>query len=308
MTNDMPEHIQRILTSSLLQFIDAGEGVDSTFVDVSPEVARYIMKYRNPHNRSLRTRDVEDMKRDMRRGKWPLNGETAKFDYDGNCLDGQHRLTALGSLDPVDLKDGVLKLLIVSGLEPEAQESIDKGIKRTHGDALRLRGITDPNNVAATVRKAIAWERGDYRFSSNVKPTFSEVSEFLDAHPEVLRSTQIGSRVRAAFPYVPTSVVGVTHYVCSKIDEETAVWFFQRLEDGADISKGHPVLTLRKRLMKEKGLTMAVKDGDDGKKLVRHSVSPWVYVTYIIAAWNAVRRGDDLSLITINPNKVLLPE
>jgi hypothetical protein len=288
MTDDQYDADLKILNSPLLRFID-GDEVAFQIIPVTPAQADFIMRRRNPHNRVLRPDAKASLCRDMENGHWHMNGETTKFDVDGNLLDGQHRYGALAvaRVPSVDF-------LVVRGLEPQTQDTMDGGIKRTNADVLRLRGDTEPNVLASVVRKAWLWDQGDYRFGAAIKPTVSELLRYLEEKPQLYRSTEIAVRTRRHFPFLPQSVTGVAHYIFSEIDVETAVWFFQRLADGANIDVGHPVHTLRQRLISEREGT---------KRLYTDR-----YMMYLIRAWNAARRGEPLEKINSpRDNKMVMP-
>ena len=83
-----------------------------------------------------------------------LNGETVKIASDGTILDGQHRLYAC-------IQAGVpFETVVIRGLPPEAQDTIDTGMARKFADQLALRGEVNTPLLAAITRWAMRWLRG----------------------------------------------------------------------------------------------------------------------------------------------------
>jgi hypothetical protein len=245
-------------------------------VTVTPELAEKWLR-QNTHNRPLRKRAIADYSRDMAAGKWLQNGEALKFASDGTLLDGQHRLYAV-------VKAGVpVTMLIVTGLPPETQETMDAGRKRTTADAFGLRGEANATVLAAVLKRVWLWDQGDYKFGQSYIPTTAECASLLKERPEIHRSVEIAVRVHQTFRYLPQSVTGTAHHLLSRIDTGEAVWFFARVGDGAELPAGHPVLTLRTRIMTDKAENRSIPD--------------FRYMAYLIRAWNAVRDGRSLGRI-----------
>lgn len=236
---------------------------------------------RNVHNRPVRKNKVASYARDMKAGKWALNGEAVKFAMDGVLLDGQHRLHAV-------VAAGVsVQMLVVSGLANETQSTMDSGVKRTTGDAFGLEGKKNAQNLAATLKKIWMWQQGDHKFSANSNPTTAECADLLLRHPEIHHSVEVAIHIRTTFRPLPPSIVGTAHFVLSQVSPEEADVFFARVSDGAGLQPGHPILTLRSRVTNE--------------TLSGASVHTYQRMAYVIRTWNAVRDGRSLTRIQQGP-------
>ncbi|MFF5422127.1 hypothetical protein, partial [Streptomyces misionensis] len=196
---------------------------------------------------------------------------------DGIVLDGQHRLHAVVEAD-VDVM-----MVVVSDLPMEVQETMDTGSRRTTADVFGLRGKTNAQTLAAVLKRVWLWDQGDRKFAKNQSPTNAECAQLLDKHPEIHRSVEIAARTYLTFRGLPKSICGTAHHILSRIALDEAVWFFARVGDGADLPVGHPILTLRNRIM---------TDRSDRKNIPEH-----LYMAYVIRSWNAVRDGRDLGRI-----------
>lgn len=62
-------------------------------IEITPEVARVYLK-QNTNNRNLIKRKLAQYAKDMKEGRWVLNGEPIQFDDSGELINGQHRLNA----------------------------------------------------------------------------------------------------------------------------------------------------------------------------------------------------------------------
>jgi hypothetical protein len=255
-------------------------GMQCQIVEVTPALAEKWLR-QNTHNRSVRERVVLAYARDMEAGRWAENGEAIKFAADGTLLDGQHRLNA------VTLSGVTVQMLVITGLANSSQETMDAGSKRTASDAFGLRGEVNFAILASVAKRVWMWDQGDTRFTGTA-PTTAECAAVLDERPDLRRSADIASRVRQAFKPLPPSIVGTAHHLFTRIDGPEAVWFFQRVADGAELPKGHPILTLRSR---------SVSDAADGR-----NNRPDRHMAYLIRTWNAVREGRSLARIIQAPD------
>lgn len=255
------------------------EGPSYNIVDVTPELAEKWLT-QNTHNRNLRETAVQAYARDMTAGNWAENGEAIKFAKDGTLLDGQHRLKAV-------VQAGVtIKMLVVTGLEHQAQETMDDGRKRSLSDALALRGEQNAVTLGAVLRRTLMWQQGKYRNTGTYTPTNTECLTFLQQHPEARDSANIAKHLRAPTK-LPSSVLGLTHWVFTRIDAEDSSWFFDRLGTGANLEQHHPILTLRKRA------------GEMEKESGR--VPEDVLLAFVIKTWNAYRNGEQMKLLRFRP-------
>lgn len=107
----------------------------------------------NTHNRAINQARVRQFASDMADGRWMENGESLKFDMNGTLQDGQHRLWAVIESDTSQ------PMVVVRGLFPEAQDTMDIGASRTTGQILRLNGQTNPNFAAAVAHLLLRWDR-----------------------------------------------------------------------------------------------------------------------------------------------------
>lgn len=246
--------------------------------DITPELAAKLLQT-NTRNRNLNAKTVAAYARAMARGDWMVNGEPFyKMDSDYRLADGQHRLAAV-----VQAGVTIRGMLVVTGLDPRAQDTMDSGRKRTAADALSIHGMGNANVLSAVARRVWMWDRGNYKFTNTESPSTAEVLEVLSAYPSLARSAEVGTRTNGHYRPAGATVTGVAHHLFHSVEEGLTAEFFAQLATGAGLTEGHPVLTLRSRLVRDKVM---------GKALT----TP-LALAYYIRCWNALREDRPLSVI-----------
>lgn len=260
---------------------------------VTPAVAKAWLGY-NWRNRNQRETGKRDYSADMAEKNFAINGTTITFSRplgagededvpEGKpvLMDGQHRLEAcVRSKTP-------FVTYVAYGIDPDVRPTIDSGIKRIFADALQMRGEQNSAVLAAVIRKVHAWQNGDCHLTmKKVTATHTQMNEFFREHPEIRRSAQIASRSHHEFHLTTgqslrQSVVGVAHWLFVQADESLAPEFFARLGDGAEMPLSHPIMALRRRLVKDQ----TVKKQVHTRREIPY-VPDWAQLCYYIRTWN----------------------
>lgn len=252
---------------------------------ISPGEAAQMLK-RNRLNRPTKDRTVAAFARDMKRGRWLLTGEAIKFNTKGELVDGQHRLKAIiRAATPV-------RLMVVWGVPVEAQAVMDSGVKRSANDQLAMRGVKNSTILTAAARLALTEPRAgfvtdDTRIES---PTNTELTEFIDAHPEIHRAAELA---RGYYPSIDCqpSVLALAWMRFAVIDFEACSTFFHSVANMTTDGPGDPRLALARRLqnMRREGTRRT------GPMLLG----------LVFRSWNAWRRGKQLQTL---PTTASIPE
>lgn len=244
---------------------------------VTPEQATEWLETRNTNNRRIRKNQVQQLARDMAEGNWLLTGDSIKFDKNGVLRDGQHRLAAI-------VESGIpAQLLVVRGIEPEAQSAIDIGSRRLAYDALKLRGVEgDMKNAAAIARSVFMYDNARV-------PTHLETIKFVEDHEEELAdAVTVSEMVRRSGQLTGGSFYGAAYYLLARINRAAAGDFFEKLASGVELEKGSPILLLRRHL--SKGLPYGFGRG------------AWHFrqnFGVVVHAWNAWRDGKELQQMRV---------
>lgn len=124
------------------------EGITFEVSVVTPEKAQEVLNKHNGINRRINDAHVKALARNMARNTWLFNGDTIRFDVDGNLIDGQHRLSALVMFGKP------LPMLIARGFKRNVINTIDQEVKpRNLCDLFTMEGVKDARNVASIVQR-----------------------------------------------------------------------------------------------------------------------------------------------------------
>ncbi|WP_280265246.1 hypothetical protein [Nocardia wallacei] len=243
---------------------------------------------RNTNNRTIREKKVRAYHLEMIEGRWKFNGEAIKFDTDGNLLDGQHRLAALARTAGTGL---AFPMLVIRGLPPDTQVTMDQGVKRTPSDQLELRGIGANNAqlIAGGIRVLEQWLEGSLstgrdrtRMSGLSAPKVVEWAERHPQHVEVIKlyASRGITRIKAR-PSVTAAVAVRFH----EIDPDDCARYFDGVLTGAGLALDSPILALRERL--------------DRIRTNKVQTSDWEFLALFVITWNAFRRGRPLTKVQL---------
>lgn len=264
-----------------------GENVEFMYPSVSihieriyPSVAKEMLKT-NTHNRD-RYRNA--LKKVIEQGLWKLNGATIVWSNEGILLDGQTRLQACVDSDkPIDV-------IVVRGINPNAQMSMDTGKKRSVVDYLKLLGYKNASCVGAigTALQRVdisGLQSASYKGNgsdSTVEQTVEWIVNNYDAR--ILRVYPYADKTRRAIRGISTGIIAAIadDLLRNGVSHDDVRDFFEQLAGSKEPCQ--PVRMLRDRLMKnayEKGARL-----------------PTDYIAaFIIKAWNAYITGAELKFL-----------
>lgn len=250
----------------------------NSHVTITPRMAKkWLLK--NRANRPLSQARVEYYADMMRRGQWELNGDTIRFDEDGNLIDGQHRLAAC------ILCNTSFVSYVVTDLPKSAFDTIDQGKSRSHGDVLAAAGEKHYTTLAGAL--AILLRLKDPNFNI-YKKNPKDLKALLGKHPGLRACVEV-SRANGASKVLRPTVGGALRYVFGLADKARADLFFDRLVSGESLTKDMPEYVLRQVL-----LTRPIH----GAKL-----SLFATTALTVKAWNAALTKDPLKMLKLNPGE-----
>lgn len=241
------------------------------FFILTPKIAAYWLREFNTHNRSLRDRGASSLVIDLVTAGWDLNGDTICFSADEIMIDGQHWARAVA-------QSGIpIPIILVTGLESVAQDTIDTNMKRTFADALRLAGESEPGRLAGVTAGVCRWKAGQMRSGGRTNLSVNVLKRVLHDHPEIRESIPVIRRVSKKIGSMPQSMIGLSWWLFNGISPEDCADFFTKLVYGAGLEETDPIWVLRETL-------------EDNAKAKRKLSSP-EFLAYVIKAWNAYREG-----------------
>jgi hypothetical protein len=203
-------------------------------ITITPKLAAEWLK-KNPCNRPLHRRTVEQYKATLARGEWKVNGETISFDITGRLLNGQHRLTAV-------VESGhPLRTLVVKGVESDVFSTLDNGRNRSAADVLAVVGHKHSAVMGTAARTILTMQSG------RDKPTNAQIAQCVAAHPvmELWASRFASSRVARGMPGMCVGVVTLMEELHGR---EVADTFWAKAVEGVGVEKFDPEYHLRARI------------------------------------------------------------
>lgn len=252
---------------------------------IGPDEAADLLA-KNTHNRPLNPRKVSQLAGAMSRGEWRFNGQSIAMGREFG-LDLQHRLSAV-------IESGVAQLfLVVRDLDDSVQDTIDIGTNRSLADILALSG--EPPATARVLMGALAlvyplhhYGRLSVSGDSRPYPTKQQLVDFLNEHPRLRASAEVGQSARKSPIKYPAALAAALHFEMTGRHGTLADAFWARLADGADLPQNHPVALLRDLLI-----------ADLAKRKGRLSASP--RAAYTIKAWNLFVAGKTAPFLRYAP-------
>jgi hypothetical protein len=223
--------------------------IETRYVIITPSFANYLMKHRNPRNRKINKTRVNLFTNSMLNDKWRFNGDTIRFDYNGDMLDGQHRLLAIINSN----KSQVVTL--ISGLDPSVFDSIDVGGKRSGSDTLSVNNVPSPTLTASVVKFIFAFEHNKYSANRNTVRNLAndEIHQYYTALNDVDASVRfVGKMVKRGQHLLTPSMLGGLHYILAQNDVDNANDFLEKVYLGTNVDEDSYIYSLRNKLVKAK--------------------------------------------------------
>lgn len=256
-------------------------------VVVTPEVAQHWVDDTIKRNRTRVESRVTMYARDMENGAWDFNADPIRLDVHGNLIDGQHRAKAV-------VKAGVPELfLLVTGLPPEAQITMDSGRPRSVADMFGIKEETNTNMLASITRRLALFKRGVPATGGGVQLSKTEHMGFLDNNPQVRRAVEVGKLAAQQRVPVAPSVLGAAYFLCAEVDREAAETFFVtnliKSMGISDTDEYHPARTLLRRFRAE---------ASGGGERIESELA----FRFILQAWNAWREKRSLQRMMTPPH------
>jgi hypothetical protein len=182
----------------------------------------------NTKNRTLSQQRVTAIADAITRGEWKIDGNPLKKSKAGRLLDGQHRAAAI-------VRAGIpVPVLLIDGLDDDAQLVVDSGKSRTFEDYLTIQGLRNASALSGVTRLLWKWRNGVLAtvgggFDKRLFATNTHLWELYCQEQEAI--TEAVSIARRVIQQVKMSraVAGVAWMILRDIGEDDAEDFFQQL-------------------------------------------------------------------------------
>lgn len=259
-------------------------------VRVTPEAAASLLE-RNTLNRHPKANAIERYAKSMREGKWRVTNQGLGISRSGVLVDGQNRLMAC-------IEAGVpFETVLSTGMDDEARDVVDVGVRRSLGDSLRMAGYTNAVALAGGVALRMRYEQivksgQAWTQARSMMVSHDEALAYAKDHPELVDHTATAWVIRKAFIRVPISVIVAFESLAYEHDPYKAEEFRNGLVTGANLEMGDPRLVLRNYLMRREE---RYKKGRDAMHLLG----------IFIKAFNDFVNDDKRELITLKDTEAM---
>lgn len=250
---------------------------------ITPAMARQWLSS-NTSNRPISARIAASLAREIKEGKWLVNGDTIRFNTEGNLIDGQHRLRAV-----MDSNTSI-QSWVAFNVPDEAYVTIDRNRRRTMADDLAVMGELNGRDLSTALTLLYGWEVGSINaLRSKLRiANINAIMPILDANPGLRDSVSrfangnTGPRISKV---MSRGMAAFLHYLFSQKDRDLADHFFNQLETGHNLEGTEPVYILRERLREVKSKGMRLNNP--------------AIITLAVKAWNATRENKPMQRLHI---------
>jgi hypothetical protein len=174
---------------------------------------------------------------EMARGRWWENGQPIILNGE-KMINGVHRSHAI-------IQSGVtLPFVVVQGVDPRANRTMDIGKPRTLDQMLELEGHHAPKQLAEAINWLIGYEKGQ-RLGAARKFTVLDKFDLFFKHPglEVV-AKEYTIRVPGK-GLLNQGLYACAHYLFKQKSPEDAAEFMRQVVGGENLQKGDPAYTYR---------------------------------------------------------------
>lgn len=217
---------------------------------ITPELARHYLK-RNKTNRDVKEDNLTKITNDLANGNFKLSHQALAFDWNGNLIDGQHRLMA------VIESNTSANMYVAYNCDPENFTIIDCGRSRTTSDVLKRAGASSYSTIAAAIR-LILWAsvryaankaKGTVKLRKHYTITNSETVKFFEEHKNIIQilNVKTGHLRHLNQSLLPSAAIAFL-FLANTIhgDYSVAYEFLERVASGANLQPGSVELAFLK--------------------------------------------------------------
>ena len=229
----------------------------SEIVKISPELAESWM---GAKNRTLRMGAVSKYKEDILNGNWKLTHQAIAIDWNGNVIDGQHRLKAI-------IMSGISVVMMVTfDADPNTFDILDSGVGRTASDALFITGMAPRTSkiVCAIIPLITNYEASGSLNNGHQGKKYGSITpfvkDFISANPDVIKSAEYGQLLPYRNNLLKQSSACFLHYLISKKYDNASI-FLDKVLVGDNVQAGSIEFELRRILIASKTSSKSITPG-----------------------------------------------
>ena len=260
-------------------------------INITPSMAAGFLK-NNPMNRKLKKRIVASYAVAMKNGDWKEDSpEVISFSGGGVLIDGQHRLNA------IVVAQVPVTMWVATDVPKEVFVCLNQGAKRTTADIFGIKGVSNENLTAATIKAYLKIKSGVvlYGSSNSEDKVYTEflLNTYMKSPEYWQQIVQEGEKFYKDFmKIIPPSFICAYYAAFCDVDKVQAKQFMERLTTGVGIvSNTDPIKLLRTHFLKQQS---------SYKK-----TTPYFNNVVFIKAWNAFREKRLVHQLTFKKDEKL---
>lgn len=216
---------------------------------IGPERAATMLEKRGKQ-RNLSEGHVNMLKGDMDDGKYFFTGEPIIFNESDECIDGQHRLTAV-------VNSGVTLPFLVLKMKNKKMADVAVMVmnackRRSDADFLTKRGDKNCHLVSAITRLVIDSLTGSLKSRGSKVYSTRVLEDTRVKFPDIYDAAHYVGGLTKALKFCTPSILGYLRWKTHRLHPSESDAFFDRLDSGTIPEKESAVSLLRDRLLMEK--------------------------------------------------------
>lgn len=216
----------------------------SRVVQMTREKAEELLE-KNTGNRPVSPANLDMFCQILRNGEWALTHQGIAIDWDGNLIDGQHRLMAI-------MITGVTaEIRVTTGIDPATFTKIDNGRIRNAADTLAILGVEGGTQLGAALRLYdlyVANEDGTWRSERHLRRN-AQIAILAEKYPDMGQHATVARRIRRASGAAPSAMIVLLYLINDHADAQEWV---DGVITGANLSVGDARLAFRRAMMNAK--------------------------------------------------------
>jgi len=222
-------------------------GLWIAMVRITPKLAEHWLNFRPDSQRDKKKRLIRLLVSDIKAGWWSeKNGETIKFDINGQLIDGQHRVLSV-------VTSGIpITSLVVFGCQQKDIETIDAGTSRTMSDVFKISGFKDHVLLSAATSRIVQILDGGTP-KNFYTPTKKAAVKFAKENITELEHSITMSR--KAKDWITMSNGAALHFLYHRVDPATADTMFLEFKNPKG-DRGNAIQVLKDMMVKVKNSSM----------------------------------------------------
>lgn len=210
---------------------------------IDREMADRYLNLERGNNRPFSPQHLSDLIGRQERGEWVMNGDTIRFDSDGQLRDGQHRLRMVKHT-------GIpIEVVVVRDIDPKTFVTMDVGKKRSFGDVLYIE--KEDNHSQLAVATSWVWRYLNRRLIGHLG-SYEQLISVLHDHPQIRDSVSLYKQLNHPLgePGYPAITVAM-HYLFCRVNATVANNFIEKYVSGLHLEEPtDPIGVLRGQVVK----------------------------------------------------------